>query len=112
MKDETAVQRILSTIAIHFINPLSPSELISISTGVMATEVVSSDMSNARTKGKAAFEEFVKKKFGNESTLCIFDPIRKLKLLTFSSMNTTKAYKVNSKIVPMQASKELFAKIS
>ena len=44
--------------------------------------------------------------------LCIFDPIKKLKLSTFSSMNKIKKCKVNSKIIPMQATKELFAKIS
>jgi hypothetical protein len=44
--------------------------------------------------------------------MCIFDPIKKLKLSTFSNMNKIKTCKVNSKMIPTQASKELFAKIS
>ena len=44
--------------------------------------------------------------------MSIFDPIKKMKLSTFSSMNKTKTCKVNSMITPVQASKELFAKIS
>ena len=35
-----------------------------------------------------------------------------MKLSSFSSMNKTKTYKVNSKIIPVQASKEIFVKIS
>ena len=34
-----------------------------------------------------------------------------MKLPSFSSMNKTKTCKVNSKIIPVQASKERFAKI-
>ena len=41
-----------------------------------------------------------------------FDPIKKKKLATFTNMNKVKKWKVNSKIVPLQATKDLFAKIS
>jgi len=44
-----------------------------------------------------------------ERTKCFFDPIKKMKL---GKMNKIKGYKVNSKIVPLQATKDLFAKIS
>lgn len=111
-KDEDAVQCILTTIATTFIEPLSPLPLLSISTGIMATDRVASDMSSAKTKGKAAFDEFTKTRLTSERSMCIFDPMKKLKLATFASMNKIKACKVNSKIIPVQASKELFAKIS
>ena len=55
MQDEKAVQCILSVIATTFIDPLSPLKLMSISTGVLATEKVPSDMSSAKKKGEAAF---------------------------------------------------------
>ena len=112
MKDENAVQRILSTIATTFIDPLSPSQLMSITTGVMATEIVSLDMLSAKSKGKAALDEFVENRLSDKRIMCIFDPIKKLKLSTFSSMNKIKTCKINSKMIPMKASKELFAKIS
>ena len=44
--------------------------------------------------------------------MSIFDPIKKMKLSLFSSMNKIKTCKVNSKIIPIQASKKIFAKIS
>ena len=78
----------------------------------MATDNVSSDMSSAKTKGKAALDEFIKSRLSDERPTFVFDPIKKMKLATFTSMNKIKACKVNSKIIPVQASKELFAKIS
>ena len=40
------------------------------------------------------------------------DPIKKIKLSTFASMNKVKLCKINAKVVPLKASKDLFAKIS
>ena len=112
MQDEKAVQCILSVIATTFIDPLSPLKLMSISTGVLATEKVPSDMSSAKKKGEAAFYTFVKSRLSNEKTMCIFDPMKKMKLSTFSIMNKIKTCRVNSKIIPVEASKEPFAKVS
>ena len=83
-----------------------------ISTGVLAIEKVESDILSAKEKGQAAFDTFVKTKLSKEKTMSIFDPIKKMDLSSFSSMNKTKTWKVNSTIIPVQASKELFAKIS
>ena len=44
-------------------------------------------------------------------TFSFFDPIKKKKLATFTSMNKVKKCKVNSKIFPLQATKDLFAKM-
>ena len=52
MQDEKAVQCILSVIATTFIAPLGPLSLMSICTGVLATEKVGSDMSSAKEKVK------------------------------------------------------------
>ena len=90
MQDEKAVQSILSVIATTFIDPLSPLQLMSVSTGILATEKVASGMSSAKEKGETAFYTFVKSRLNNEKTMCIFDPMKKIKLLTFSSMNKTK----------------------
>ena len=83
MHDEKAVQCILSVIATTVIHPLSPLQLMSISTGLLATEKVASDMSSAMEKGEIAFYTFVKSRLSNEKTMCIFDPIKKMKLSTF-----------------------------
>ena len=112
MQDEKAVQCILSVIATTFIDPLSPLPLISISTGVLASEKVASDITSAKEIGETAFYTSVKSRLSNEKTMCIFDPMKKMKLSTFSSMIKIKTCRVNSKIIPVQSSKELFANVS
>ena len=77
MQDEKAVHCILPVIGTTFIDPLSPSQLMSISTGVLATEKVISDMSSAKKKGDTAFYTFVKSILSNEKTMYIFDPMKK-----------------------------------
>ena len=52
MQDEKAVQCILSVIATTFTAPLDPLPLMSVCTGVLATEKVASDMSSAKEKVK------------------------------------------------------------
>ena len=49
---------------------------------------------------------------GVNRTASIFDPIKKKTLANFTSMNKIKTCKVNSKVIPLQASKNLFAKIA
>ena len=111
-KDEAAVLKSLDTIFTTFINPLSPQPLLSISNGVLATDKVSSDMLLAKAFVKAAMDEFIRDRLSEKKIHCFFDPIKKKKLVTFTSMNKVKKCKVNSKIVPLQATKDLSAKIS
>ena len=85
---------------------------MSISAGVLANEKVESDILSAKENGQAAFDKFMKTRLSKEETMSIFDPIKKMKLSSFSSINKTKTCKVNSKIIPGQGSKELFVKIS
>ena len=85
---------------------------MSISAGVLANEKVESDILSAKENGQAAFDKFMKTRLSTEETMSIFDPIKKMKLSSFSSINKTKTCEVNSKIIPGQASKELFVKIS
>ena len=95
-----------------FIDPVSSLLLLSISTGVMATDKVTSDMMFAKTVGKKAMDEFIIRRLSNCRTAYFFYPIRKLKLVTFTSMNKIKTCRVNSKVISLQASKNLFAKMA
>ena len=70
------------------------------------------DMLLVETLGEAAMRKFLDIRFRKQKTVCFFDPIQKMKLTTFSSMKKVKPCKVNSKMVPLQATKDLFAKIS
>ena len=84
---------------------------MSISTGILANEKVTHDMLSAKDLGKIAMEEFVCDCLGKDRAKCFYDPIKLMKLGTFATMNKTKNCKVNSRIVPLQATKDLFAKI-
>ena len=85
---------------------------MSISTGILASDKVIHDMLSAKDLGKIAMEEFVCDRLGKERAKCFYDPIKLMKLGTFTTMNKTKNCKVKSKIVPLQATKDLFVKIS
>ena len=65
----------------------------------------------AKAFGKAAMDEFMCDRLSEKKIHCVLDPIKKKKLVTFTSMNKVKKCKVNLKIAPLQATKDLFAKI-
>ena len=111
-KDEATVLKILETISTTFIDPLTPQPLLSISNRVLATDKVSSDMLSVKAFGKAAMDVFIRDHLSEKRIHCFFYPIKKKKLATFTSMNKAKKCKVNSKIDPLQATKDLFAKVS
>ena len=85
---------------------------MSISTGILASDKVTHDMVSAKNSGIIAMEKFVCDRLGKERAKCFYDPIKLMKLVTFATMNKMKNCKVNSRIVPLQATKDLFAKIS
>ena len=60
------------------------------------------------TLGEAAIRKFLDIRLGEQRAACFFDPIKKMKLATFSNIKKVKPRKVNSKIVPLQATKDLF----
>ena len=108
-KDQDAVDNILGILETTFIDRLSPLPLMCILTGVVANEKVTKDMLLAETLRQAAMRKFLDIRLGEQRAVRFFDPIKKMKL---ASMKKVKPCKVNSKIVPLQAIKDLFAKIS
>ena len=69
-------------------------------------------MLSAKSFRKATMDEFICDRLSEKNIHCFFDPIKKKKLASFTSINKVKKCKVNSKIVPFQVTKDLFAKIS
>ena len=67
---------------------------------------------SAKAIGKEAIETFIRSRLSVNRTASIFNSIQKKNLATFTSMNKIKTCKVNSKVIPLQASKNLFAKIA
>ena len=56
--------------------------------------------------------EFTSSRLINRRTAYFFDPIKKLNLATLTIVNKIKTCRVNSNVIPLQASKNLFAKIA
>ena len=82
-----------------------------ISTGVVANEKVTKHMLRAKTL-EAAMKKFHDIQLGEQKAACFFDPIKKLTLATFANMKKVRECKVKFKIVSLQATKDLFVKIS
>ena len=71
----------------HFGN--DPSDLGSISTGTVASPGVSTDLLAAREKGEHAYKEFEQQRMQKGN--CFHDPIKKIKLKTFTAMKIKQA---------------------
>ena len=86
--------------------------MVSISSGIVAADKVVHDLTNAKKIGKSAMDEFIKSRLQEESLKSFFDPIKERKLVTFAKMYKIKTCKVNNKLIPLQTTKDLFARIS
>ncbi len=91
--DEAAVGRAY-TILLTWGNPFSPSEsLINIASGLQATEEVQQDLLQAQSKGESALNAFLEQRI-KTNVVPFYDPIKKCKLKTFSSLKVKKVCKV------------------
>lgn len=93
------------------INPCEEKQLISLSSGISPTEKTAQDLSQAYDRGKAALDAFIQ-----ERLVClsksIFDPIKKLKLETFSTMRKKAVMKVKGKDIQFSTLSGLFGKVA
>ena len=111
INDEKAVQSVIETVQ-SMINPFDydGDSLVSISDGVVASDVVAHDMKQMRFKGEDAALSFIKERIVVEKP----DIHSKIKrdLKTFSSMSKkTKAKDSKGKLTELNNSKNLFAKM-
>ena len=111
-KDQQAVHEILDIMTHRFIDPISEQPLLSISTGILANDQVTKDMLSAKSLGEAAMKDFTSNRLEKDREKSFYDPIKLMKLGTFATMSKIKECKIKSKVIPLQATKDLFAKIS
>ena len=105
------VQSVLHSIE-AMINPfeVATTDLISISTGLVANDSVKRDLQSAPEKGEAAANDFIKNRL-TDDRIDIFNPIKKMKLKTFKDMSCVKSGKINSKVVDLKHNQTLFARL-
>ena len=91
-------QSVMYLLKYNFINPAEESSLISLLSGIIPTEAIRRDLENAYDKGKSAIDTFIDLRFVNMSK-SIYDPLKKLRLGTFTNMNKKVKVKVKGREV-------------
>ena len=106
-RDELDVVSMVDLLENNWTNPFGndPSDLVSISTGTVTSPDVSTDLLAAREKGEYAYKEFEQQRIQKGD--CFHDPIKKIKLKTFTAMKSKPA-KGKTKEIVMKADRRLF----
>ena len=108
-KDEKDVNAIVDLVGPVWTNPFShPSELASLSTGKGLPPSFKDDVLNAENKGKEAYQAFKSRMIPGETCKRIYEPIKNLKLKTFSENKKRKTVKNKSKELVLKADTALF----
>ena len=111
-RDNRDVCKIVEILTEAFLNPFTESPLVCISTGIVANETLCNEILNAKEEGTKCMEKFISERLSNERDKSFYDPLKKLKLKTFRSMNKYQEYKCKDKTVILHASKDIFFKLA
>ena len=108
-RDQSDVQTVQDTITSLFVYPFSESQLVVLSSGIVATEKIESDLLEAETKGEKQMKNFIEKHLVAQ-TIDFYEPITQLSLGTFSSLKKVKV-KTYNKVTQYSAQSNIFGKI-
>ena len=108
--DEEAVQNCYNIIKQWQPIFSSSDAIVSLSSGVNASEEVQRDLLKAESIGKTKSEEFINNRI-KKNDIGFYDVIKKNNLKTFSTMKQVKKMTVNGKDVVIQADRSFFARI-
>jgi len=109
-KDEADVKAVQEMLESNWMNPFDEgySDLVSISTGLIAPPDVCKDLLSAQEKGEEAFMRFTLKLESGEG---FYEPIKRLKLKTFADLQKVTTVKTRDKEVVLKADNRLFGKM-
>ena len=108
--DEQMVQQCYKTID-HWQNPFLPQEnLVSLSSGAVASKKIMEDLDAAENIGKASVQKFLKERIV-DGTVEFHATIKKKKLSTFDALNKVKTCKVKDEVVTIKSDREIFARL-
>ncbi len=109
-RDEEDVKKVVEAINV-FKDPFETSEeLVSLSSGCVADEIITKDLMEAKERGKTALRSFVRDRLAAGST-GFYDTLPKLKLKTFTNTAKSKAVKTSNREVILKADRNLFARL-
>ena len=110
--DQSDVQAVQDTITSMFINPFEEMELISLSSGVIPTDKVTSDLLDAKKIGERELLKFQDERLKNQ-TINFYEPLKKMKLGTFSTLlKKSVKVKTSGKVVQFSTQSNIFGKIA
>ena len=109
-RDESDVESLIDMLENNWINPLSiePRDLVSISTGVVAPSDICDDLLKARQRGEEAYITQASKL---AEGIGFYEPIRRLRIKTFSDISKQTVAKGTNKEVTLRADNRLFGQI-
>ena len=109
-KDEKDIQSLVDIMENSWRNPFDgPEDLMSLSTGKVATTEVQKDLLNAREQGELAFTKFKQERMqAGEASTKFHDRLPKLKLKTFSDTQRSQKLRTPNKEVVLKADNKLF----
>ncbi|KAG1677090.1 hypothetical protein GQR58_014009 [Nymphon striatum] len=113
INDEADVQALVTMLESNWINPFDENsqELVSISSGKLATPDITEDLLHAHESGKKAYNAFKTERLEQEPPVRKFhDPMKKLNLKTFSNLSVKKMKTTaHGKELVLKADRNLFA---
>jgi hypothetical protein len=112
-KDEKDVASLIEMLESNWTNPFhAPSDIASLSTGIVAPADIARDLLEARNKGEAASKLFREERLNTDPPKKgFFEPLPRQKLKTFSDLLVKKTYQVGGRQIIMKADRNLFAKM-
>ena len=110
-RDQADVSTVQEVITNMFVNPFEEMELISLSSGVLPPENVAIDLLEAHTKGENEMAKCIDERLVKQ-TVGFYEPIKRLKLGTFTKMMKRSVKTKDGKIVQFSTQSEIFGKIA
>ena len=111
-KDIQSVTSIVDVLKNTFVHPfMSDINLVSISSGLEATQKVADDLLNAKKIGQQAMEKFIKERL-EDKTIEYFAPVKKTNLATFKNLVKVVKVSVKQRMIPLRYHRDIFGQIS
>lgn len=109
---EASVQSVLSTMSTwpNPFSPLNPDAVLNISSGVIASNEVTSDLLQAHAIGDSQLLNFIEERL-QSSSVSFYHPLHRNNLKTFTSLTKIKSVQVRGKEVIVRADRDLFGRM-
>ena len=110
-KDLKDVQEIIDLLEEVFIHPVEERGLVSLPSGIVATDI-KDDLMNAYSLGQKAIDNFINERLSENGSVDFFEPVKKLNLKTFKDIMKVIKVSVKDRIIPFKVHRDLLGQIA